>query len=95
MIGKKDLEYLGELARIEIFSQDEEKFLWDLEKILSYFEELKEVNTDGVPGMAGGTFSKNIFRADEEESVRLPGGLAVEQFPEKKDGFLKIPPVFE
>lgn len=95
MLTKKDLEHLGELARIEIPSRDEKKLLQDLEKILAYFEELKEVDTASVEPVSGGTFSKNVFRTDELGENRLLAEKAVVQFPEKDKGFLKVPPVFE
>lgn len=94
MLSKKDLERLAELARIELKKSEEEKLLADLEKILGHFEELKEVNTEGVAPLSGGTFVKNVLRKDGE-GERLPAEKAVVQFPEKEKGFLKIPPVFE
>ena len=95
MITKKGLQNLVSLARIDIKPSEEEKLLKDLSKILDHFEELKEVNTDNVEPMSGGTFSKNVFREDELTGGRLPSEAAVEQFPEKEKGFLKVPPVFE
>lgn len=92
MLTKKDLTYLSDLARIEIPGAEEEKILKDLEEILNHFEELKEVGTKNIEPMTGGTFSENVFRSGEAE--RLPNKKALEEFPDAKDGFLKIPPVF-
>jgi Asp-tRNA(Asn)/Glu-tRNA(Gln) amidotransferase C subunit len=44
--------------------------------------------------MAGGTDLKNIFREDTERE-NTDRGAGVELFPESKNGFLKVPPVFE
>ena len=93
-IDKKVLEHLAELARIELDPEQEAKLLKDLVKILDYFEELKEVNTSRVEPLAGGSELKNIFREDTERENTLQGA-GTESFPEHKDGFLKIPPVFE
>jgi aspartyl-tRNA(Asn)/glutamyl-tRNA(Gln) amidotransferase subunit C len=93
-IGKKELKHLADLARLELHEQEEEKLLKDLEKILRHFEELKDVKTDGVEPLAGGTNLKNSFREDES-GAPLPGDKAVEAFPETEGGFLKVPPVFE
>lgn len=95
MIQKKDLERLSELARLKIPEAEEKKLLQDLEKILGHFEELKEIDTSNVEPMSGGTLSKNVYREDEIVKNHLSGEKAVEQFPEKEKGFLKIPPVFE
>lgn len=106
LINKKTLEYLAELSRIELEKESGEKLLKDLQKILAYFEELKEVDTENIEPMAGGTIEKNVFREDtltqinadnisENQRKNLRKSAIVEQFPEKEDGFLKVPPVFE
>lgn len=95
LIDKKHLEHLAALARIEIKKGEEEKLLGDLRRILEHFEELKEVKTDDVAPLSGGTELKNIDRADEIKSDRLGADPAVDSFPEKEGRYLKIPPVFE
>ena len=93
-ITKETLEHLAELARIELTPHEEEKLLTDLQKILDYFEEIKKLDTLGVTPIAGGTRLKNIFR-DDEERENMNRGAGTDAFPEKENGFLKIPPVFE
>ncbi len=93
-IDKSALEQLAKLARIELDPKEEEKLLRDLESILGYVAELQNVDTSGVSPMNGGTLLKNVFRKDEErESTNQSKGI--KGFPETKDGFLKVPPVFE
>ncbi len=93
-INKDTLKYLAELARLELTEKEEEKLLHDLQSILAHFEELKALDTEGVPAMTGGTTLKNIFREDDErESTHR--GAGVEQFPKHNRGFLEIPNVFE
>ena len=93
-IDKKVLEHLAKLARIELDPKEETKLLHDLTKLLDYFEELKAVDTSHVEPLSGGSELKNIFREDAERENTLQGA-GTENFPEHKDGFLKIPPVFE
>ena len=79
---------------MELGAREEEKLLKDLQKILDHFTELQELDTKDVPPITGGTALKNIFRDDDkEDSTNL--GAGAQAFPEAKDGFLKIPPVFE
>ncbi|MEE8131522.1 MAG: Asp-tRNA(Asn)/Glu-tRNA(Gln) amidotransferase subunit GatC [Candidatus Paceibacterota bacterium] len=99
-INRENLKHLTELARIEIEEKDEEKLLKDLQEILDYFEELKEVDTKNVESMSGGNiFLSNVFRNDTD-SYGLYADLYGRNeklkgvFPEEEDGFLKIPPVF-
>jgi aspartyl-tRNA(Asn)/glutamyl-tRNA(Gln) amidotransferase subunit C len=111
LIHKKTLDYLAELSRIELetptpekgrgpdrsVGKSEEKLLKDLQKILEHFEELKEVDTENIEPMAGGTIEKNVFREDNAENQKsnLKNQKLTDAFPEKKGGFLKVPPVFE
>ena len=104
-IGKRELEHLAKLARIELDPNEEEKLLRDLGNILEYFNELQRLDTSAVAPMTGGTDLRNVFRedgaidenGDEQNNGRenTNRGAGVEAFPESKDGFLKIPPVFE
>jgi len=95
-INKKSLEHLADLARLDLTEQEKEKFTDDLEKILHHFQELRELDTENVQPMAGGTESNNVLREDEIEENRFTNAAKiVEQFPNRADGFLKIPPVFE
>jgi len=93
-INKQTLEHLAELARIELNSKEEEKLLKDLQKILDHFKELQELDTANTPPMSGGTDLQSVFRGDDERSSTNQGS-GKDQFPETRDGFLKIPPVFE
>jgi len=96
LINKKTLGYLAELSRIELNKESEEKLLKDLQKILAYFEELKEVDIENIEPMAGGTIGINIFREDQESEEReVKSEKLIEQFPEEENGFLKVPAVFE
>ncbi len=94
-ITQKSLEHLAELSRLELTEHEKEKLLKDLESILSHFKELEAVDTQDVQPMAGGTTEKNAMRDDEERIQTLSGERSVEQFPEKEQRYLKIPPVFE
>ena len=93
-IDKKTLEYLANLARIELNPKEEKKLLEDLKKILDHFEELKELDTKNVEAMAGGTNLKNVFR-DDETAAATNKQAGVHAFPQTEKGFLKVPPVFE
>ena len=93
-ITKRELEHLAKLARIELNPKEQEKLLKDLGSILDYFKELQELDTSNVPPMTGGTDLRNVFR-DDALCENTNRGAGTEAFPEKKDGYLKVPPVFE
>lgn len=97
-IDKRELEHLAKLARIELDPAEEEKLLRDLESIMGHFKVLQELDTTNVPPMTGGTDLVNVLRADggqEDGRENTNRGAGIEAFPDKKDGYLKVPPVFE
>jgi aspartyl-tRNA(Asn)/glutamyl-tRNA(Gln) amidotransferase subunit C len=97
-ISKKELEHLAHLSRIEVGSKGADKLIADLDAILDHFKELQELDTANVPPMTGGTDLTNVFRADGEDNggrENTNRGAGVDAFPESKDGYLKVPPVFE
>jgi len=102
LINKKTLEHLAELARIDLKSQEEKKLLKDLQEILDYFEQLKELDTGNAELLEdmNQTIPKNVFRDDKVDLDRRQKeieevGRIIGSFPETKEKFLKTPPVFE
>lgn len=93
-ITKKTLEHLAYLARIKLTPGEEKKLLGDLQKILDYFQELQELPVAASRDIPNTAYVKNVFRQDESrENTNHRQGT--EAFPEEKDGFLKVPEVFE
>ncbi len=93
-ITKAELEHLAKLSRIELDPKTEEKLLKDMGAMLEYFQQLNELDTTNVKPMTGGTDLRNILR-DDSERESTNKGAGIEAFPEKKDGYLKVPAVFE
>ncbi len=97
-INKNTLKQLAELARIKLTTKEGDEQLKDLKNILKHFEELEEVDTDGVAPMNGGTLLKNAFRDDsinlEKKSQFVDDtGRIIEGFPETDKGYLKVPKI--
>lgn len=94
-ITERDVEKLAELARIRISDpQRKRKLVEDLKNILGYFEELKNVDTEGVKPDVGGGLREDVVRKDEVTDSFVEQRLK-EEFPASEGGFLKTPPVFE
>ena len=95
IVNKELLKNLAELARLDL-GGDEKEIMEDLKKIVDYFEELKGIDTEDVLPVSGGTDLVNVFRKDEyDKEKQLSRERVVQAFPEEKNGFLKVPPVFE
>ena len=93
MLTKKDLEHLAALARIELKEGEEKKLQKDLGEILDYFKVLQSLDTSAITPMTGGTRLKNSLREDVLGKTN-DTGKGSDAFPDKKGGYLKVPPVF-
>jgi aspartyl-tRNA(Asn)/glutamyl-tRNA(Gln) amidotransferase subunit C len=97
-ISRKELEHLAHLSRIEIDPKEADKLIADLGAILDHFKELQALDTSNVAPMTGGTDLTNVLRPDTIEEgghENTNQGAGVDAFPESKDGYNKVPPVFE
>jgi aspartyl-tRNA(Asn)/glutamyl-tRNA(Gln) amidotransferase subunit C len=64
-----DLDYVANLARLRLSPAEKAEFSGQLEKILDYFQVLKEVDVEGVEPMAHAFALDNVWQAD----VAQPG----------------------
>ena len=95
MISEKEIHNLAELARIGVSEVEAKQLKHDLGKILDHVAELREVDTEGVVPMAGGTALENVLRVDDSNETLVSKESSIAAFPEERNGFLKVPPVFE
>lgn len=94
MIDKKTVEYVAELARINISEEEKAKLLPQLSKILDYIDKLKEIDTKDVEPTRGYLLETNILRKDEV--VKFPFSKDIlNNAPSHEEGHLKIPKVIE
>jgi aspartyl-tRNA(Asn)/glutamyl-tRNA(Gln) amidotransferase subunit C len=92
------IENLSQLARIELTSEEKIRLEKDLDKILNFFDSLKEIGTEGVrPTYHVASDLVNVFRPDDE----LDSEVAKEEIldratflnlaPEQVAGMVKVP----
>ncbi|MCD6423278.1 MAG: Asp-tRNA(Asn)/Glu-tRNA(Gln) amidotransferase subunit GatC [Elusimicrobia bacterium] len=92
VIDKKDVEYLGNLARISLSEDEKEKLYADLEKILGYVSQLEKVDTENVEPTYHVLPVKNVFRKDKvKESFSKEEIL--KNATERKGDFFKVPKI--
>jgi len=94
MITKKDVEYVGNLSRLELDDADMNNFVPNFQEILSYVEKLNELDISDVEPMAHVLSLSNIKRKDEIK-LSLSNEEALKSAPETSDGFFLVPPVIE
>lgn len=93
-ITEKDVEYVAKLARLQLSSQEKEKYTIQLEKILGYVGKLKEIKTDNVVPTAHPLDVSNAMRKDEAKPFSQISAL-LKNAPETEDTYYKVKKVIE
>ena len=64
-ISSQEVEYVANLARLEVTDKEKEKFTVQLNDILLYIDKLNELDTRGVEPMSHAIAVTNAFREDK------------------------------
>jgi len=91
---KKDVEYVANLARINITSQQESSLEEQLSKIIGYIDKLKELDVTGVQPSKGARIIRNVFREDKVISSDCHEEI-LKNSPSREGDYFKIPKVIE
>lgn len=94
-ITRATIALLKQLSRIDCDEAEEEALLSDLSKILHYFEQLEELDTEGVPpcNHVLEDFA-NVWR-DDEVGEQLPREVFLANAPAHTGGMIRVPPVLK
>jgi aspartyl-tRNA(Asn)/glutamyl-tRNA(Gln) amidotransferase subunit C len=89
MIEKKDIENLAKLSRMELSDKEASSLTKDIESILGYVDQLKEVSVDLKDKKSGE--NRNVLREDENphESEEFTRDILKES-PNTEDGYIKV-----
>ncbi len=105
MVSEKDVNYVADLAHLELTENERARMLRDLNAILSYIERLNQLDTAGIEPMAqvstryagdvdpGQAFAY-AMRPDELIPC-LPHEAAMSNAPQTDGTFFKVPKVIE
>jgi aspartyl-tRNA(Asn)/glutamyl-tRNA(Gln) amidotransferase subunit C len=96
MVTKKDVEKIADLARLQFSGAELDGFTGDLNNILNYVDQLKEVDVTGVEPLENinESVEKNVLRRDEVNESLLQAE-ALKNAPKAADGFFLVPKVIE
>jgi aspartyl-tRNA(Asn)/glutamyl-tRNA(Gln) amidotransferase subunit C len=93
----EEVRYVADLANLRLTAEETVRMSHDLGQILTYIEQLGELNTDSVQPMA-----QVLFEADETATLRedrphrpLRNEQAVGSAPVSGSGYFKVPRVIE
>lgn len=92
VLSRDEVLHVARLARLTLKDEEVDRFTRQLNDILAYMAQLREVDTQGVPPMAHALTAVNVFREDEVTSS-LSRGEALANAPEQEEGGFVVPRV--
>jgi aspartyl-tRNA(Asn)/glutamyl-tRNA(Gln) amidotransferase subunit C len=92
---KETIKTLSQLCRIDCTEEEQEKYLKDMQSIFQYFEQLSEVDTDGVKPI--NHVLEAIVNVDREDAVgkTMPREEFIELAPSSIGGMIRVPTVIK
>lgn len=94
MLNKEDVRYIAGLARIYVPENELEGFTQNLEKIITYVDQLNELDVKDVEPTSHVLHLKNIYRLDQVKPS-LSQQEALKFAVESHQGSFKVPRVIE
>ena len=92
MITKEELKKVSDLAKIEVSDSEAQELSEQLSKALGHFQQIAQVNTEGIAPLVTPTEIEAYWRED-----KVQGQLAVEDIlanaPDRLGQLFKVPPV--
>ena len=93
-IRKEQVEHVAKLARLEVSEDEKAMFARQLSAILTYMDQLKEVDTEGVEPTATVLPTENVYREDAvKPSLTQERALAIA--PDQAESLFRVPKILE
>ncbi|HKI59180.1 MAG TPA: Asp-tRNA(Asn)/Glu-tRNA(Gln) amidotransferase subunit GatC [Trueperaceae bacterium] len=89
-----DMAHLQRLARLDLDAEQAETLAADVAEILAYFDQLAEVDTEGVEEMVRPVVPQRPWR-DDTAAPSLPRERVLELANASQDGFVRVPRTVE
>ena len=93
-ISEEEVRHISHLARLQPSDDEVRLFSEQLSAILTYMEQLNEVDTTNVPPTAHALPVQNVFRADEPAPSLTPD-QALANAPHRDGNFFGVPKVLD
>lgn len=90
----QEVRWVAHLARLQLTDEELETLTRQLSAIVSYVDQLKQVDTDGVEPMAHALAIQNVFREDEA-APSLSTADALANAPARRGDFYSVPAVLD
>ncbi len=90
-----DIDYVANLARLDMSTEEKAKLGGQLDDILGYFEKLNAVDVEGVEPMAHAHRVFNVWREGDEPGETYGPEVLTKMAPEQRDNQVVVPKVVE
>jgi len=92
-ISTDDVRHLAQLSSLQLSDNETTDLQHDLERIISYIEQLSELNTDGVEPTYQVTDLENVWRTDTIDDYGIGRDALLAIAPERVGNQIKVPKV--
>lgn len=93
-ITEQDINTVASLSRLRIRDEERSEVTAQLDKFLTYVENLQAIDTTDIEPTTYALPMQNVFRADKVKPS-LDRELALSNAPLAEDGYFKVPRVLE
>ncbi|MGP3561924.1 Asp-tRNA(Asn)/Glu-tRNA(Gln) amidotransferase subunit GatC [Geobacillus sp. BK01] len=93
-ISIDQVKHVADLARLAITDEEAEMFTKQLDAIITFAEQLNELDTENVPPTSHVLDMKNVMREDVPEPG-LPREEVLKNAPDQQDGQFRVPAILE
>jgi len=94
-LTEEEVKYIAKLSRLKLTDKEAEKYQDQLSSVLSYVEQLGEIDTKDTEPLANVTGLSNVYREDNIQESGITHEDLAKNAPEFKDGYFVVPGVFE
>ena len=93
-INKDTIKKISKLARISVTNEETDRLVKDLNSILKFVEQLKELNTDKITPIASVSDQTLTMNKDEIKKINEKEEI-LKNAPEKNSNYYIVPKVIE
>ena len=93
-VTENDIKTVASLSRLKIRDDETADVVSQLDKFLTYVENLQQIDTEKIEPTTYALPMQNVFRKDEVKPS-LDREFALSNAPLQEDGYFKVPSVLE
>jgi aspartyl-tRNA(Asn)/glutamyl-tRNA(Gln) amidotransferase subunit C len=93
-VSKEEVNYIADLARLQLDDEEANNLVHDMNRILEFVETLNEVDTDDVAPLEHVIELETQFR-DDEVGDQLSHDDALKNAPDADSDYIRVPRVLD